>query len=160
MEYNQNLYGHFRKSNVQIILGGITILIGFAWMILQFYEDKGIHVIDYFYSIFFILWGVYQIAAGRGYNLEDHFTRRSSVHIDDEVIRIRTAVRENVVYWKNVKMIGFRGGYLRITFDRGRSKLIVLSILDQQYTNRILNLIRDIANKKGIKFNIGDTSLA
>jgi len=160
MEYNQNLYGHFKKSNAQIILGGLTILIGFAWIVLQFFEGKGFHVFDYIYSIFFFLWGIYQIAAGRGYNLEDHFRRRSSIHIDDEMIRIRTVARDNVIYWKNVKMIGFRGGYLRITYERGRPRLVSLSVLDKEYIIRILNLIRDISIRKGIKFNIGDTSLA
>ena len=160
MEYNQNLYGHFRKSNAQLVLGGLTVLIGFAWIVLQFFEGNGFHVFDYIYSIFFFLWGIYQIAAGRGYNLEDHFTRRSSVHIDDEMIRIRTVARENIIYWNNVKMIGFRGGYLRVTYDRGRSRLVSLSVLDQEYVKRILNLIRDIAIRRGIKFNIGNTRLA
>ena len=160
MEYNQSLYGHYKKSNAQIILGSVTILIGFAWIVLQFVEDEGIHILDYLYTIFFFLWGIYQIAAGRGYNLEDHFTRRSSVHIDDNMIRIRTVAMENIVYWKNVNMIGFKGGYLRITFNRGRPRLISLSVLDQEYINRILNLVRDIAIRKGIKFNIGDTTIA
>jgi hypothetical protein len=130
MEYQQNLTGHFKKSKFRISIAILSILLPLALILQRIFTKQNILIWNWIWAAFFFIYGVYHIAGGMGYLLENFFGRKSFVHIDDDKFRIKTIGKEHVIFWPETESIEFRNGYLRFSLRKETLLLIQLSVLD------------------------------
>ena len=152
MEYNQSLYGHFKKSTFQIIFGILLMLISFTLIFIIICEKYPIRTYSLALLFLFLLYGLIFITQGKGYIFNDFFGRKSFVHINEEQIRIKTINKEKQILWKDIKKINltFRGGYIKITTEDKPQNLILVSNIDSEYVIQIKLIIKKIAERKNI----------
>ena len=153
MEYNQNLYGHYKKSKTQLIFGIFLLLFSISIMFALVFEIY--HISSYFWLFVFLnfLFGLMFIAQGKGYIINDFLGRKSFVHINEEQIQIKTINKEKQILWKDIKKINltFRGGYIKITTEDKPQNLIFVSNIDSEYVLQIKLIIKKIAESKNIE---------
>ncbi len=151
MNYSKDLLTLKKKSPLSTILGLISVLIAITFILIKFYENIEIQIFDWFYSAYFMLFGISIIMTGQGYSL-DRLFGKAFIEITDNKIRLKTGVFDKlqVIDWDKVHSIEYHLNYFRITKKDKSTIKLSLGKLEHTVIQEIKETIIQIADNKRI----------
>ncbi len=145
MNYSKNLQGQFKKSKWRIFFGTAMVLMAMVYLISLYFNTQFTHW-NYLIAALFLVNGIYSIAAGRGYMLG----KSSYVKIDEQTIIIKTIGKEKKAFWKDIEIIDFEYGSLKILPEDKKFQFVSLNYLNDDCALEIKSEVIKAANQKGI----------
>ena len=151
MELKRNLLKVSEKSRFRIVLGIGFLILAVAWVIGRTVENKEVRLMDWIYSVLFVIYGIVYTIEGFGIAFPGLFGK-AFVAIDETAISLKTAVfgEARNVFWADILSIEYHPLSFKITkMDQGHV-VLRLSGMDYALIQEIKKIIEDIAHEKGI----------
>jgi hypothetical protein len=155
MEYKRDLFKGNNRSIFHLILGLAVLVMSILWIITRLAENDSLKPFDWFYSSFFLLFGIAHIFLGFGTSIE-RFLGKSFVHIDNDIISIKFGAfeKEKKIYWHDILSINYVPHRFTFQLKDNSAKVISLTRLDNSRISDIKETITKIATDKEIKLII------
>ena len=148
MEYYKKLNGNFKKSKPRVVFGIIFIVSPIGYLLTRnIYTANSINAFDWMLCSLFFINGIMNIMGGKGYIIGN----KSFIHINDEFIKMRPLNLNKEINWNEVKQIEFNNKDLRVIPEIIKFRKTSLSHLNDKSIMEIKDILKKIAEKKGIE---------
>lgn len=138
-----------------MLFGIAFFIISIFWIRIRLVNGEIIKPFDWIYAGAFALNGIVQLLSGLGYSIERLFGK-AFIRINSEVINFKIGIfeKESKIAWKDVKSIDYKSNNFKIFMLDNSKKLIGISKLDFSSIIEIKEIVKKIADDKGIKYSI------
>ena len=148
MEYYKKLNGNFKKSKPRLVFGIIFIISAIGYILARnIYKANNINVSDWILCGLLFINGIMNILGGKGYIIGN----KPFIHINNEFIKMRPLNLTKKINWNEIEQIEFNNKDLRIIPETIKFRKTSLNHLNARSVMEIKDILKEIAENKGIE---------
>jgi hypothetical protein len=151
MELKIDLIPKPKKSIFTLAMGVIGIILAILYLVLIIHKKQDDWIFGGLMMLYMLVLGIRAIVTGLGYSFEKYFGS-AYIHIDDQHIAIKPGVqtKEQSISWNRIKFMEYKTNWFQIIQTDGSTAKFSLSDLEFKVLIEVRDVIRMMAEEKGI----------